>query len=284
MSEVKKDGKVMRVATDVGGTFTDLVCFETDPATGESRVRTAKAATTPPDYERGVMNVLANGDVSPARADFLAHGTTVVINALTERRGVKVGLITTEGFRDVLEIARGNRPDFFNLHYRKPAPFVPRYLRREIAGRMDYRGAERAPLNLSPMSGIVSDFREAGVEAVAICFLHSYANSAHEEAALAALRELWPEIPAVASHQITREWREYERTSTTVLSAYVQPVAARYLRNLERGLRDAGFGGGLYVMQSNCGVDSVSSATRTPITMVESGPASGFWGCLLSTS
>ena len=118
--------KTIRVATDVGGTFTDLVCFETDLETGISRVSTAKTDTTPPDFETGVLNVLKKGGVDLSAVDFLAHGTTVVINALTERKGVKVGLLATEGFRDTLEIARGNRPDFFNLHYEKPKPFVPR--------------------------------------------------------------------------------------------------------------------------------------------------------------
>ncbi|MFV0385336.1 hydantoinase/oxoprolinase family protein [Paracoccus sp. (in: a-proteobacteria)] len=271
-------GKTIRVATDVGGTFTDLVCFETDSDTGISRVRTAKSDTTPPDFERGVLDVLRKGGVDPAKVGFMAHGTTVVINALTERKGVTVGLITTEGFRDTLEIARGNRPDFFNLHYEKPKPFVRRALRREVPGRMNYLGQETQPLELSGLAGIVQDFRDAGVGAVAVSLLHSYANPAHEEAVLAALAKLWPEVPAVGSHQISREWREYERSNSAVLSAYVQPVAERYLRRLEAGLKDSNFDGQLYVMQSNCGVDSLSATARTPITMVESGPASGFWG------
>ena len=268
----------IRVATDVGGTFTDLVTFEVDEATGRSAIRTAKSDTTPPDFERGVLTVMEKGGVDAASVGFLAHGTTVVINALTERTGAKVGLIATEGFRDTLAIARGNRPDFFNLHYLKPEPFVPRYLRRELPGRMSYRGEEMQPLDLAPLPGIVADFRAAGVETVALCFLHAYANPAHEQATFAELRRLWPEVPAVSSHQITREWREYERTSTTVLSAYVQLVAERYLKRLDAGLEERGFAGSLYVMQSNCGVDSVEAVARTPITMVESGPASGVWG------
>jgi N-methylhydantoinase A/oxoprolinase/acetone carboxylase beta subunit len=155
---------------------------------------------------------------------------------------------------------------------------VPRYLRREVPGRLTHDGRERQPLELDGLPGIVDGFRAEGVEAIAICLLHAYANPSHEEAVLAEVRELWPEISVVASHQITREWREYERTSTSVLSAYVQPVAERYLTRLSSGIRDGGFDGQLYIMQSNCGVDSVERTREIPITMVESGPASGFWG------
>jgi N-methylhydantoinase A len=268
----------IRAATDVGGTFTDLVYFFTDPDTGVQEIVTAKSDTTPPNFDQGVMNVIAKGDVSLEEIAFLAHGTTVVINALTERKGVVTGLITTEGFRDSLEIARGNRPDFFNLHYEKPPPFVPRRLRREVPGRLAKDGGERWALDLSGLPAILDDFRAEGVEAIAICLLHSYANPRHEQEVLERVRDLWPDVSVVASHQITREWREYERTSTAVLSAYVQPVAERYLARLADGVRRGGFGRQLYIMQSNCGVDSVEKTKETPITMVESGPASGFWG------
>ena len=270
---------VRRVATDVGGTFTDLVAFET----GEKgmRIVTAKSHTTPPNFEQGVLDVLNSleqSGIATADVDFMAHGTTVVINALTERKGVKVGLITTEGFRDTLEIARGNRPDFFNLHYEKPEPFVPRHLRAEVPGRMTYQGAERAPLDLSGVANILEGFKAEGVDAVAISLLHSYANTAHEGALLEEVRRLWPDVSVVASHQITREWREYERSNTAVLSAYVQPVAARYLGKLDEGLRSKGLKQPPFIMQSNCGVDSLAATSAVPITMVESGPASGFWG------
>ncbi len=268
----------IRVATDVGGTFTDLVCFELDNSSGESRITTAKTDTTPPDFELGVLKVLEKAKTDPAGIDFLAHGTTVVINALTERKGVKVGLIATEGFRDSLEIARGNRPDFFNLHYKKPPPFVARYLRRELPGRIDYQGVEQRALDLSGLPDILQLFKQDGVEAIAVCFLHSYANPTHEQKTADRIRALWPGVAVVASHQITREWREYERTSTAVLSAYVQPAAERYLNRLRDGLAGKGFKGSPYIMQSNCGVDSLESVSRIPITMVESGPASGFWG------
>lgn len=269
--------RTIHAATDVGGTFTDLVYFSTDPESGRQSIVTAKSDTTPPNFERGVMDVLHKSGVPLGEIAFMAHGTTIVINALTERKGVTTGLITTEGFRDSLEIARGNRPDFFNLHYVKPAPFVPRYLRREVPGRMGQTGVERSPLVLDGLPAIIDDFRAEGVQAVAICLLHSYANPAHELAVAQRVRELAPELSVVASHQISREWREYERTSTAVLSAYIQPVAERYLGRLANRVDEAGFGGQLYIMQSNCGVDSVAKTKEIPITMVESGPSSGFW-------
>lgn len=266
----------MRVATDVGGTFTDLVGLVEEAGTGVQRIVTAKSDTTPPRFEQGVLDVLEKGGVSLDGVALLAHGTTVVINALTERKGVRTAVLTTAGFRDTLEIARGNRPDFFNLHYEKPPPFVPRYLRREVPGRLAPDGSERTPLDLGGLPAILDGFQAEGVEAIAIALLHSYANPDHELALASFVREYWPEVSVVASHQISRQWREYERTSTTVLSAYVQPVAARYLERLVEGVESGGFEGQLYVMQSNCGIDTVERASEIPITMVESGPASGF--------
>jgi N-methylhydantoinase A len=264
---------MLRVATDIGGTFTDLVFV-----TPEGEVVTGKSHTTPARYEEGVMDVISAADIQPSEFASFVHGTTIVINAITERKGAKVGLLTSQGFRDVLEIGRGTRPDFFNLEYRKPKPLVERYLRRELRGRINYKGAETAPLDLSELPSILDDYRREGVEAIAISFINSYANPIHEEEALARVKELWPEVSVVTSHQITREWREYERTSTVVLSAYVQPVADHYLDSLTSVLYDAGMRCTPYIMQSNCGVDTVQSARQIPITMVESGPASGIWG------
>lgn len=264
---------MIRVATDIGGTFTDLVYVTPDGA-----VSTAKSHTTPGQFEQGVMNVIEASGISPVEFASFVHGTTIVINAITERKGAKTALITSQGFRDVLEIGRGNRPDYFNLEYDKPRPYVSRYLRRELPGRINYKGIETTPLDLSGLPAILDDFRAEGVEAVAVCLLNSYANSAHEEAALNRIRELWPEVSAVASYQITREWREYERTNTAVLSAYVQPVTHRYLDDLTGRLVEAGMTCTPYIMQSNCGIDTVKNARQIPITMVESGPASGVWG------
>jgi N-methylhydantoinase A len=264
---------MLRVATDIGGTFTDLVYV-----TQAGEVGTAKSHTTPGHFEKGVMDVINASQISPSEFAAFVHGTTIVINAITERKGAKVGLLTTEGFRDILEIGRGERPDFFNLEYPKPKPFVARHLRREVPERISYKGMVSKPLDLSGLPDILNDFRSEGVQAIAICFVNAYANSLHEEATLASVKELWPEVSVVASYQITREWREYERTSTAVLSAYVQPIAHRYLDDLTGSLVKAGMQCTPHIMQSNCGVDTVKNARQIPITMVESGPASGVWG------
>lgn len=269
----------IRAASDVGGTFTDLVYCELNDQTGAiESIQTEKAHTTPPDFEKGVLDTLAKADISFAEIEFFAHGSTVVINALTERKGVKTGLIMTHGFRDVLEIARGNRPDFFNLRYQKPEAFIPRYLRREITERLDYKGQVIEDLALEELSPILDDFKREGVEAIAVCLLHSYANPDHEQTLVTEIRSLWPDVAVVASHQVSREWREYERSNTAALCAYVQPIAERYLSNMEDALHGNGFDGSFYVMRSNGGIDTVKSVKEIPITVVESGPASGVLG------
>lgn len=262
----------MRVATDVGGTFTDLVGI------GPDGIVTAKADTTPPDFDRGVLAAVAKAGVSPADFDFFAHGTTVVINALLSRTGGRTALITTEGFRDVLEIARGNRPDLFNFAFEKPSPFVPRFLRFEMSERVGPDGDVLLPIDMSSLDAIGDALEAQRVDAVAVCFLHAYANPEHEAAVCASLRAKSPGLSVVGSNEVCREWREYERTSTTVLSAYVHPIAKRYLGSLEEGLRERGLASVPYIMQSNGGVTTVEGARNNPIALVESGPASGVLG------
>lgn len=268
----------MRAASDVGGTFTDLVYYSIDPSTGKcGEVRSAKADTTPPNFEQGVINSIEKVGLSSQEFDFFAHGSTVVINALTERKGVKTALITTKGFRDVLEIARGNRPDLFNFNFRKPAPFVERYLRAELDERVSYKGEIQREVDLEPLPELLDYFRSEGVEAIAICMLHAYIQPQNEKQVMARVKELWPEVSVLASHEISREWREYERTNTTVLSAYVHPIAKKYIESLERKLAEGGFDDKPYMMQSNGGISTVDAAKANPITMVESGPASGIF-------
>lgn len=264
----------MRVATDIGGTFTDLVYL--DEQTGE--VGTAKVDTTPPDFERGAIDVVHKAGLDPTAVQFFVHGTTVIINAITERKGAKTGLITTKGFRDVLEITRANRPDIYNLYFTKPKPFVPRYLRKEVTERVNYKGEVLTPLNEDEVRQVVEELRREGVEAIAVCFLHSYANPKHEIRCGQLIRELWPEVSVTLSHEVTKEWREYERTSTTVLNSYVKPTATRYLDRLEKELRGQGVSGSLYIMRSNGGTATFDAAKQVPIAIVESGPVAGVLG------
>lgn len=269
----------MFVATDVGGTFTDVVFFERDSETGRvSIAKIGKSHSTPPDFERGVINVLSEADVDVSKIDTFVHGCTVVINTITERTGAKVGLITTRGFADILEIARGNRPDLYNFCFFKPKPFIQRYLRREVAERIDYLGREVKPLALQEVAPILDDFKAEGIETVAIAFLHAYANPMHEMAVLEEVRARWPDVFVIASHQVIRAWREYERTNTTVLSAYVMPVTNRYLDRLENALVEQRFAGQIYIMQSSGGSDAIAGVRTNPITIMESGPASGMAG------
>ena len=271
----------MRVATDVGGTFTDLVYFQMDEEKGGvSIVGVEKSDTTPPNFEQGVLNVIHKAGLDPRQFDFFAHGCTVVINALLSRNGAKTALITTRGFRDVLEIARGNRPDLFNFRFRKPEPFVPRYLRYEITERLDAYGDVITPLAIDELGAIVANMKANGVESIAVCLLHSYVEPAHERRIVEEVHKLWPEVAIIASADVNREWREYERTSTVALSAYVYPVAKRYLQLLEDKLTDAGLSAAPYIMQSSGGIATTAAAKQNPITMIESGPASGVLGAI----
>ncbi len=262
-----------RVAVDIGGTFTDLVYL--DEESGE--VGVAKSSTTPGRFQDGVMDTLEQAGVDEVA--FFAHGTTVIINAITERRGARTALITTRGFRDILEIQRGNRPDLYNLLYAKPRPFVPRRLRLEVTERVSYKGEVLVPLDEDDLCRAVEEARRQGAEAVAVAFLHAYANPVHEQRAAEIVRRQWPQVAVSVSHELTREWREYERVSTTVLDAYVKPAAGRYLEHLGRRLTERGVGRrGRYCMQSNGGMSRFEVAARAPINLIESGPVGGVIG------
>ena len=263
----------MRVATDIGGTFTDLVYVKEN---GEIGV--AKSHTTPPNFEKGVIDVIEKSGIDQTAIQTFIHGTTVIINALTERKGVKTGLITTKGFRDVLEIARGNRPDLFNVRYQKPVPFVERYLRQEVEERLNYKGEVQTPLNKEQIEEIIAYFQKEDVEAIAISYLHSYVNPLHEIETKELINELWPEVAVTASHEVTKEWREYERTSTAVFNSYVKPIAASYVDRLHAKLLENKTNSQNYIMQSNGGTTTFTSAKQTPINMVESGPVAGIYG------
>jgi N-methylhydantoinase A len=260
----------VRLAVDIGGTFTDLVAV--DPVSGG--VVRAKADTTA-NLSDGVLAALADSGVHAESIAEFIHGTTVVINAVTERRGAPTALVTTRGFRDVLEIGRANRPDLYNLAYAKPVPFVPRRLRFEVTERMTHNGTVVEPVCEADVAAVASRIGDSDVKAVAICLLHAWANPAHEREIAAALRAALPGISVVASHDISGQWREYERTSTAVLSAYVQPVVAEYLASLEAALSGQGVTTPMRAMRSNGGVSSFAGAAAAPIALLESGPVAG---------
>jgi N-methylhydantoinase A len=264
-----------RLAVDIGGTFTDLLCYDDSL----QELRTAKCLSTPDDVVRAVEQAIAVTSIKPESVTFFVHGGTIVINTIIERSGAKTGFVTTKGFRDVLEIGRGNRPDLYNLRYRKPPPFVPRHLRLEVGERLDASGSVVEPVSFSDMELVVEALRAAEIEAVAIQFLHSYVEPEHERICAAFLRERLPGVPVTASHELTREWREFERASTTVLNAYVRPATETYLARLETSLKSRGVTCPILSMQSNGGVASLDWARRFPITLMESGPAAAVNYC-----
>ena len=268
---------MIKVATDAGGTFTDLVAF--DETSG--KIYLGKALTTPKDPSQGVIDFIIQScdtGLSTAEVSFFVHGGTTVINAITERKGVRTAIVTTQGFRDVIAIGRGNRPDLYNLHSKSPEPFVPRHLRFEAAERIDARGQVRTPLSRDSIDAVAKLIEAAGVEAVAVVFLHAYINPTHEAVAAARLRDLLPSVAVTVSHEISRQWREYERSNTTVLSAYVKPIIERYLRNLGNALNGAGLTCPCYCIQSNGGLADFGTAEGSPLVLVESGPAGGVAG------
>jgi len=264
----------LRVAVDIGGTFTDLIAL--NETTGD--VFLSKTSTTPKDLTVGVKECVKKVNLNLNDATFFIHGTTVVINAILEKKGAKTGLITTKGFRDVYEIGRHNRPEMYNLFYKKPQPLIPRELRLEVTERVNHQGNIITLLNEAEAREVVRKFKEAGVESVAVCFIHSYVNPHHEVEMGQIIKEAYPEAYVSLSHQILREYREYERTSTTAVNAYVMPTAKKYLQDLEQGIENAGFAGDLLIMQSNGGVMTAETASVKPVHVIESGPAAGAIG------
>jgi len=264
-----------RFGFDIGGTFTDFVLV--DGASGA--VRTYKTLTTPADPARAVVEgwrtLVDASDVGADAIELAVHGTTLITNALIERAGAVTGLITTKGFRDVLEMRKEMRYDIYDLLITLPDPLVPRPLRLEVDERVTACGEVLRPLDVAELEQVAATFRAAGVEAVAVTFLHSYRNPAHERAVGAWLREHLPGVAVSLSSEVAPEIREYERTSTTTTNAYVQPLSAAYLRSLGQQLRNEGFEHNLYLMLSSGGITTLETAARFPVRLVESGPAAG---------
>lgn len=262
------------LAVDIGGTFTDLVAYDLDAGT----VSYAKSSTTYGDFVEGILTCLAKAGIEISDTALVKHGSTLVINALIQRAGAKTALITTKGFRDTLEIGRGNRPTPFDLRYRRDPPLVPRPLRFEVGGRIDGHGEEIEPLDVEALDSLADGFKKDGIEAVAISFLNAYATPDHEVAASQRLREQLPGVYVSAGTELSREWFEYERSATVCANAYVGPMVVDYVQRLESTLRDRGCGGALFLMGSNGGVISAERSLREPIRLVESGPVGGCIG------
>ncbi len=260
-------------AVDIGGTFTDFVALDTE----SGKLVFSKSSTTPPDFERGALDCFAKAGINPASVEILRHGTTIVINTLLERSGARTALITTEGFRDILEIGRGSRPEAFNNLYRRLPPFVQRIDRLEVPERMDAQGNVVIPLDLGALPAICRKLQAEGIETVAVCLLHAWRNPQHEIEIERYLRD-HTNCFVSCSHQISREFREYERTVTTVLNAYVAPHVATYLKHFGGSLREANFGGRLYLMGSNGGVLTEADTRLRSLLLVESGPVGGAAG------
>ncbi|YCK36983.1 hydantoinase/oxoprolinase family protein [Actinomadura sp. ATCC 39365] len=264
-----------RVAMDIGGTFTDVVCY--DERTGA--VTASKAPTTPGDLAEGVFAALGRVVDDPAAISFFVHGTTQGLNALLERKGARVLLLASRGAGDVYRIARGNRDRMFDLRYRKPSPLVPRHDVMEAGGRLDHRGRELEPLDEEVVRRAARRARAEGFDAIAVCLLFSFADPAHELRAGEILRaELGEDVLVVLSHEVAREWREYERTSSAVLEAYTGPVVRRYLARIERRFAERGLSVPVHVMQSSGGLVNASYAMRRPLQTLLSGPVGGTMG------
>ena len=260
------------VGIDIGGTFTDLVgCMD-------GRIVTSKASTVPADPTEGVSATLRLAECDVAELSEVLHGSTIAINTVLERSGARTALIATQGFRDVYAIGRGNRIESFNLFFHRPKPLVARDLTFEIRERINAKGEVLIPFDRVEVEELAAAIRERRVKAVAVCLLHSYANPAHERRIGEIMRQMLPDVFVTLSHEILREYREYERTSTTALNAYVGPRVQTYLRRLENHLRKERFGGAIQIMRSNGGIMSIGLAQEQPVAMMESGPVAGMIG------
>jgi N-methylhydantoinase A len=264
-----------RAGVDIGGTFTDLLLL--NEQTGEMII--GKILTTPGDPSaaviRGLQALLAERQLDPATVSASIHGTTLITNAIIERKGAKTGLITTQGFRDALEIGREKRYDIYDIFLENPPPLVPRALRREVDERLDETGRVLIPLNRMEVLDVVQELLHDGVEALAVVLLHSFRNPTHERIVREVVESEFPALTLSLSSDVMPEIREFERTSTTVANVYVKPIARRYLNKLRTEVQELGFQGDLYIMLSNGGITTCETASDYPIRLIESGPAAG---------
>src|ERR1700682_6225706 len=264
----------LRLAADVGGTFTDVAAF--DETTGELKL--GKTLTTPARLVDGIEAGVTKAGASFRAARLFLHGTTIAINTILERTGAPCALLTTQGFRDIYEIGRVNRPESYDLFFRRHQPLIDRDLRYEIRERMDSQGKVLLALDESQVRTAVADAVGQGVQAIAILFLHSYRNPAHEQRVKEIIEASHPQLFVTASHELSQEYREFERTSTAAANAYVGPRVRRYLGEMGEHLAAAGFDGDFLIVQSTGGLFAVEEARSSCIRMLESGPAAGVIG------
>lgn len=266
-----------RAGVDIGGTFTDIVLLGSD-----GTVHTKKISSSVGNYAQaivdGLSEVFGETGLSGAAIDEIRHGTTVASNAILEHKGARVGLITTKGFRDVLEIRTLRMPKLYDIGWTKPAPLVERYLRKVVDERIDHRGHVERPLDPADAERAVDALLAEKVEAIAVCLLNSFANPAHEAMLKEVIERKAPHLPKSLSFEVLPEIKEYERTSTTVINAYVMPIVATYLRALRKGLDAGGIPARLLLMQSNGGLTTDGAAAERPMNIIESGPAGGVVG------
>lgn len=264
----------LRIAVDIGGTFTDMACF--DEARGE--IAFGKALSTHGHLHQGIQDTLDGAGVDLTQGYLFLHGSTIAINTLLERTGAKTALLITEGFRDIYEIGRVNRPDAYNLFFSKHVPLVPRSRRHEVSERLRADGSLHKPLDEDRVRDLARQLKAEGVEAVAVLLLHSYRNPDHERRVKAIVQEEIPSAFVTASHELSQEYREFERVSTAVANAYVGPRVSAYLGELETHLAKQGFQGDFYAVQSTGGLFPLAHARRDCVRMLESGPAAGVIG------
>ena len=264
-----------QLAIDIGGTFTDVVYQDSDGYT-----RALKVSTTPENITDGIVEGARRADVELSGLDSFVHGTTIALNALLEGKNAPVALITTRGFRDVLEIMRTSRPNMYDLQQVKPTPLVPRRNRYEISARMAFDGQELRPVVADEVREIARTLEAEGISSVAVCLLHAYADEAHEQQVRDILAQELGGAFVSLSSDLSRVWREFERTSTAVSNAAAKPIVARYMEDLERRLGDGGFAGQVLIMQSNGGVMSGADARERPVATLMSGPIGGVTGAL----
>jgi N-methylhydantoinase A len=263
-----------RLSADVGGTFTDVAVFDEN----SGALRLGKTLTTPRRLVEGIATGVEKAASTFAAAQLFLHGTTVAINTILERNGARAALLTTQGFRDIYEIGRVNRPESYNLFFQKHVPLIERARRYEIRERVDAEGRVLIPIDEDQARAIVDDAVREGIEAVAILFLHSYRNPEHERRVKEIVEAEYPHLFVTASHELSQEYREFERTSTVAANAYVGPRVRRYLGEMRTHLRDAGFAGSFFIVQSSGGLFDIEDAQRSCIRMLESGPAAGVIG------